>query len=62
MLDPTLNVLAVAGSLQRDSVIRLVIHEVARRLQTAGCAVEVLDFLKEPLALYNPDTAHDLPG
>jgi hypothetical protein len=24
--------------------------------------VDVLDFLKEPLALYNPDEAHDLPG
>jgi FMN reductase len=24
--------------------------------------VDVLDFEKEPLALYNPDTAHDLPG
>jgi FMN reductase len=24
--------------------------------------VDVLDFQKEPLALYNPDIAHDLPG
>jgi len=24
--------------------------------------VDVLDFKKEPLALYDPDTAHDLPG
>jgi len=24
--------------------------------------VDVLDFLQEPLALYNPDTAYDLPG
>ncbi len=24
--------------------------------------MDVLDFQKEPLALYNPDTAHDLPG
>jgi len=57
-----LNVLAVVGSLQRDSVTRVVIHHVAQRLRADGCSVDVLDFLKEPLALYNPDTAHDLPG
>jgi FMN reductase len=40
----------------------VVIHHVTSQLQSAGCAVDVLDFEKEPLALYNPDTAHDLPG
>jgi NAD(P)H-dependent FMN reductase len=62
MAEPSLNVLAVVGSLQRDSVTRIVIRHVAERLQQAGCTVDVLDFLKEPMALYNPDTAHDLPG
>src|SRR5882762_9205847 len=57
-----LNVLAVVGSLQRESVTRVVIHNVADRLLAAGCVVDVLDFIKEPLALYNPDTAHELPG
>jgi NAD(P)H-dependent FMN reductase len=57
-----LNVLAVVGSLQRESVTRAVIHHVAGQLRAAGCDVDVLDFEKEPLALYNPDTAHDLPG
>ena len=57
-----LNILAVVGSLQRASVTRVVVCHVARQLQAAGCAVDVLDFEKEPLALYNPDTAHDLPG
>jgi FMN reductase len=57
-----LNVLAVVGSLQRDSVTRVVVHHVAEQLRAAGCAVDVLDFQKEPLALYNPDTAHELPG
>jgi len=56
----SLNVLAVVGSLQRESVTRVVIHHVARQLQAAGCLVDVLDFEKEPLALYNPDTAHEL--
>jgi NAD(P)H-dependent FMN reductase len=62
MRDAPLNVLAVVGSLQRDSVTRVVIRHVARQLQAAGCVVDVLDFEKEPLALYNPDTAHALPG
>src|SRR2546426_2317362 len=57
-----LNILAVVGSLQRESVTRAVIAHVAERLRAEGCAVDVLDFEKEPLALYNPDTAHDLPG
>ena len=57
-----LNILAVVGSLQRASVTRAVVCHVARQLQAAGCAVDVLDFEKEPLALYNPDTAHGLPG
>jgi FMN reductase len=62
MAQISLNVLAVAGSLHRDSVTRTVIHHVAERLRSEGCLVDVLDFEKEPLALYNPDTAHDLPG
>jgi NAD(P)H-dependent FMN reductase len=62
MSHPSLNVLAVVGSLQRESVTRVVTHHVADRLQADGCSVDVLDFLKEPLALYNPDTAHEMPG
>jgi FMN reductase len=61
-MERPLNALAVAGSLHRDSVIRTVIHFVARELEKSGCAVDILDFDKEPLALYNPDTAHELPG
>jgi len=59
--DPV-NVLAVVGSLHRDSVTRQVIQHVAERLRAEGCSVDLLDFAQEPLALYNPDTAHDLPG
>jgi len=62
MAHSALKVLAVVGSLQRGSVTRVVVHHVTERLQADGCAVDVLDFLKEPLALYNPDTAHELPG
>src|SRR5712691_8606612 len=59
---PSLKILAVVGSLQRESVTRAVIGYVAEQLRAEGCAVDVLDFEKEPLALYNPDTAYDLPG
>ena len=62
MAEAPLAVLAVIGSLQRDSVTRVVVRHVAQQLQTADCTVDVLDLEKEPLALYNPDTAHDLPG
>jgi FMN reductase len=62
MSGASLNILAVVGSLQRDSVTRVVIRHVAQQLQAAGCAVDVLDFGEQALALYNPDTAHDLPG
>jgi NAD(P)H-dependent FMN reductase len=62
MTEPRLTVLAVAGSLQRESATRLIIHDVAERFRAAGCAVDVVDFGKETLALYNPDTSHDSPA
>ncbi len=54
-----LRVFAVVGSLNRDSVTRVVVREAARLLAERGCAVDVLDLLQEPLPLYNPDTAYD---
>jgi NAD(P)H-dependent FMN reductase len=62
MSEASLNVLAVVGSMQRDSVTRVVVRHVAQQLQSVGCAVDVLDFEREPIALYNPDTTRDLPG
>jgi FMN reductase len=62
MPESDLNILAVVGSLQRDSVSRVVINHIAGELRASGCSVDVLDFQQEPLALYNPDLAHDLPG
>jgi NAD(P)H-dependent FMN reductase len=56
-----LQILAVIGSLHRDSVTGSVIREVAKQFETAGCVVDVLDLEKEPMAIYNPDTAHDGP-
>lgn len=62
MSDSQLQVLAVAGSLSRNSVIRTVLGHVADRLRAGGCAVDVLDFEKEPLALFNPETAYHGAG
>jgi len=59
MTNPSLKVLAVVGSLNKASVTRVVVHQVASDLAADGCAVDVLDFLTEPLELYNPDSAHD---
>jgi NAD(P)H-dependent FMN reductase len=59
--DASLKILAVVGSLQRCSVTRIVIQHVARQLALAGCSVDVLDFQREPLAFYDPDTAHQSP-
>jgi NAD(P)H-dependent FMN reductase len=62
MSSQPLNVLVVIGSLHSKSVTRVVVTHVAERLKADGCAVDVLDLEKEPLPLYNPDTAEDHPA
>jgi len=62
MAQPTLNVLAVVGSLNRTSTTRLVVNHLAEQLRAAGSAVDLLDLLDEPLALFNPDCAHEAEG
>ena len=61
MPEPALKVLAIIGSLHRDSVTRVVLNHAADQLRAAGCVVDVLDLQSEPLPLYNPDTAYDAP-
>ena len=58
MAEP-LKVLAVVGSLNRNSVTRIVVTDVAERLRSRGCVVDVLDFFHEPLALFNPESAYE---
>lgn len=58
----TLRVLAVVGSLNRSSVTRIVMSDVAEKLRARGCAVDVLDFFHEPLALFNPDSVYETSG
>lgn len=58
MSEAPLKVLAVVGSLKKNSVTRVVIQDVAEQLAARGCSVDVLDLLEHPLALYNPESAH----
>jgi FMN reductase len=62
MSEEPLKILAVVGSLHRNSVTRTVLNHLAAGLTTDGCVVDFLDFEQEPLALYNPDTAHETPA
>jgi len=57
-----LRVLAVVGSLNKNAVTRVVIDHVAGLLRQTDAEVDVLDFLKEPLALFNPDSFHAAEG
>jgi NAD(P)H-dependent FMN reductase len=61
MSESPLRVLAVVGSLHRASVTRTIIVDIARQLESAGCQVDVLDFQKEHLPLFNPDTSYAAP-
>ena len=62
MSEPKLQILAVIGSLHQDAVTRTVVQHVAGRLTSGGCAVDIVDFLREPLPLFNPDTAYTSPA
>src|SRR5689334_19878111 len=62
MAETPLKILAVIGSLHRESVTRTVLAEITGKLESVGCEVDILDFEREPLPLYNPDTAYDAPS
>ena len=62
MTERPLQVLAVVGSLNRASATRAVILNVVSQLRALGCEVDVLDLTEEPLALFNPDSAHGAAG
>jgi NAD(P)H-dependent FMN reductase len=62
MAKAALKILAVVGTLSRGSVLSEVVGHIARRLKSKGCSVDVFDFEKETLAIYNPDVAHRLPS
>ena len=59
MSQSALKVMAVVGSLNRQSSTRVVLNDVAEQLRARGAVVDVLDFFHEPLALFNTDTTYD---
>ena len=62
MTERPLRILAVVGSLNRISSTRHVLQHMGRQLRDLACEVDVLDLLDEPLALFNPDSAHAAQG
>ena len=56
MPDTSCNVLLVVGSLHENSITRVVINHLADNLSADGCEVNTLDFMEDPLPLFNPDT------
>lgn len=58
MIDGKLQILAVIGSMNKVSATRIVITQVAERLREKGCVVDLVDLMKEPLDLFNPDSAY----
>ena len=56
MPDTSCNVLLVVGSLHDASITRVVINHLADNLSADGCEVNTLDFIEDPLPLFNPDT------
>jgi FMN reductase len=62
MRDGKLQVLAVVGSLNQNSVTRAVLHHVGEALQAKGCEVDIFDPMKEQLGLFNPDSSYSGAG
>jgi NAD(P)H-dependent FMN reductase len=56
MPDTSCNVLLVVGSLHDASITGVVINHLADNLSADGCEVNTLDFIEDPLPLFNPDT------
>ena len=56
MPDTSCNVLLVVGSLHENSVTRVVINHLADNLSADASEVNTLDFIEDPLPLFNPDT------
>lgn len=58
MNDSKLRILGVVGSLNENSVTRIVINHARGLLEEKGCECDVFDPVKEHLDLFNPDKAY----
>ncbi len=54
----SLNILAVAGSLNDRSSTRVVVRAAAKGWREQGCTVDEVDLAREALPLFDPDTAY----
>ena len=55
MSDRPLHVLAVVGSLNQNSVTRVVLRHITEALRQQSCSVDLLDLRDEPLTLFDPE-------
>ncbi len=62
MRDGKLQVLGVVGSLNQNSVTRVVIQHIGGELRARGCEVDIFDPVKEQLSLFNPDSSYTGEG
>lgn len=62
MRDLKLDILAVVGSLNQNSVTRAVIRHLAEALRAKDCVVDIFDPLNEQLPLFNPDLSYTATG
>jgi NAD(P)H-dependent FMN reductase len=58
MTSAPVNILAVAGSLNQNSVTCVVVKLIAERLRQAGASVDMLDLAEEPLPMFNPESSY----
>ena len=58
MIDSQLQILAVVGSLNQNSVTRTVIQHIGDALGRQGCQVDIFDPVREHLPLFNPDSSY----
>lgn len=58
MREVPLQVLGVVGSLNKNSSTRVAVNYIAEGLRNRGCGVDVFDPMKEPLDLFDPETAY----
>jgi len=61
MKESNLRVMAVNGSLHKNSVTGVALQKIKELLLEHECHVDELDFLQEPLPLFNPDNSYQTP-
>src|ERR1051326_1047186 len=58
MSNSELQILAVVGSLNQNSVTRVVVQYAGEALARLGCRVDIFDPVREHLPLFNPDSSY----